>query len=95
MGFDLCVFKLGLTSNPILRFQYYKDANYTHMNLLHVCESIAVIQMLEAALISFHISERGCRNQRYGGEGPPLHEGVSSHFVYIVGARADQRKAIR
>ena len=95
MGRKLCVFKVGLTSNPIVRFSFYKDANYTHMSLLHVSHNLGLCQMLEAALIASNLSERGCRNQRYGGEGPPSAEQEPFHFVYIVGARADQFKAIR
>ena len=38
MNRNLCVFKLGLTSNPVVRFQSYQEANYTHMTLLHVSE---------------------------------------------------------
>ena len=94
MGKQLCVFKVGLTANPPLRFEFYKDANYTHMSLLHVTENAGVAQMLEAALIAFCIDQHGCRNQRYGGEGPPC-AGNLFHFVYVVGARADQMKAIR
>ena len=94
MGRKLCVFKLGLTSNPILRFDFYKEANYTHMTLLHVSDQLAVTQMLEAAPIAFNLNEIGCRNQRYGGEGPPCPPNAVFHFVYIVGARADQMKPI-
>ena len=95
MGRKLCVYKLGLTSNPVLRFDFYKDANYTHMSLLHVSPNLGLCQMLEAALIASNMSERECRNQRTGGEGPPSSEEEPFHFVYVVGARADQLKRIR
>ena len=95
MDHKLCVFKVGLTSSPIVRFEFYKDANYTHMSLLHVSENLGAAQMLEAALIALHISEKGCRNERYGGEGPPCSHGEKFHYVYVVGARADQLKPIR
>ena len=95
MNRKLCVFKVGLTSSPILRFEFYKDASYTHMSLLHVSEHLGAAQMLEAALIAMHISEKGCRNERYGGEGPPCSHGEKFHYVYVVGARADQLKPIR
>lgn len=94
MGRRLCVFKLGLTANPITRFEFYKEANYTHMALLHVSDQLGVAQMLEAALIAFHLSTHECRNERFGGEGPPT-EGEPFHFVYVVGARADRMKPIR
>lgn len=95
MNRDLCVYKLGMTSHPPLRFQFYQEANYTCMTLLHVTENLGVAQMLEAALIASNMSQQGCRNERFGGEGPPAVESEQFHFVYIVGARADCLKAIR
>ena len=95
LGKQLCVYKLGLTSNPALRFQFYKEGNYTHMTVLHVSCNLGLIQMLEAALIAANISEKGCRNQRYGGEGPPGSIEEPYHFAYVVGARADSFKRIR
>lgn len=94
IGRSLCVFKVGLTSDPILRFSFYKDASYTHMNLLHASENLGLIQMLEAALITFLFEEKGCRNERYGGECPPSTEQRNLFFVYVVGSRADQHKSI-
>lgn len=97
MGKKLCVYKIGLTSNPCVRFQFYKEANYTHMTLLHVSDQLGVVQMLEAALITMNKPEHACRNERPGGEGPPgsKNEHHNFFFVYVVGARADQMKAIR
>ncbi len=97
MGRKLCVYKIGLTSNPCVRFEFYKEANYTNMTLLHVSDQLGVIQMLEAALIARNRTENACRNERPGGEGPPYSKDdpLSFHFVYVVGARADQMKPIR
>lgn len=92
MGKKLCVYKVGLTSSPVVRFGFYKEGNYTHMSLLWVSSNLGLCQMLEAAVISANIGEHECRNQRYGGEGPPSAETALYHFVYIVGARADQFK---
>ena len=50
--------------------------------------------MLEAALISANRSERECRNEKPGGEGPPSSGEEPFHYVYVVGARADQFKPI-
>lgn len=94
MNRKLCVYKVGLTSKPALRWEYYKEANYTHMVLLHFSSNLGLIQMLEAALIAANLNETGCRNERYGGEGPPS-ENEPFHFVYVVGARADTFKSIR
>lgn len=94
MNRDLCVYKLGITAYPPVRFLFYKEANYTHMTLLHVTENLGVAQMLEASLISSNLGQLGCRNERLGGEGPPNSENERYHFVYIVGARADCMKPI-
>lgn len=91
----LCVFKLGLTTNSIIRFKFYKDDNYSHMVLLHVTENAGVAQMLEASLIAMHMSQTGCRNEKHGGECPSSCALEPFHFVYIVGARADCMKRIR
>ncbi len=93
MNRQLCVFKIGMTANPLLRFHFYSQGNYTSMSLLHVTKNMEAAQMLEAALIQMHISEQQCRNERLGGEGPPTNTEVP-HFVYIVGARADRFKRI-
>ena len=96
MNKDVCVFKVGLTTDPVVRFGFYRDANYERMVLLHVTENMGVAQMLEAALIAPNLKQVGCRNEKFGGEGPPcksLH-GKTFHFVYVVGARADQMKPI-
>lgn len=94
IGRKLCVFKLGLTASPVVRFSFYQEANYTHMTLLHVSPNLGLCQMLEAALIASNISETGCRNERFGGEGPPTVQ-EPFHYVYVVGARADRFKPIR
>lgn len=94
MNRSLCVYKIGLSSNPVLRFHFYSRGNYTRMSLLHVTNELGVAQMLEAALLALHISEKECRNERFGGDGPNSSHHPGPHFVYIVGARADGRKPI-
>ena len=92
---SLCVFKLGMTTNPAIRFKWYQDDNYTNMTLLHVTENAGVAQMLEASLIVCHMGQTGCRNEKRGGECPPSCVQEPFHFVYVVGARADCMKPIR
>lgn len=94
MGGPVCVYKIGITTNPLLRSHFYGKGNYCNMSLLHVTENMGVAQMLEAALISMHLSERGCRNERFGGDGPAHAFHEKFHFVYIVGAWANGRKRI-
>lgn len=93
MNKAVCVYKIGLTTNPLLRFHFYALGNYTKMSLVHVTDNMGLAQMLEAALISKHMGEAGCRNERFGGDGPTSNN-EDLHFVYIVGARADGRKPI-
>lgn len=93
MNRSLCVFKIGMTANPLLRFHFYAKGNYSHMSLLHVTKNIGVAQMLEAALIQTHMAEKQCRNEKLGGDGPPTNQD-GHYFVYIVGARADVFKRI-
>lgn len=97
MGVQLCIFKIGVTSNPLSRFQLYKQQYYSHMWIIFCCESVDLIHMLEAALIAASIGHKGCRNQPgSGGEGalnrvnPP----EPPYFVYIVGGRADQTRCV-
>ena len=90
IGKQLCVYKLGMTAKPTLRFKYYQECNYTHMSVLHVSTNLGLIQMLEAALISDNLSEKGCRNQRYGGEGPPGSISEPFHFVVCCWGQGGQ-----
>ena len=93
IGAGLCVFKIGYTSNPLIRLQSYAIANFSAMELLHVTNTKGVAEMLEAALIDHFKAVTGCRNDKPGGEGPG-HVQASHYYVYIVGARADQAKRI-
>ena len=88
IGANVCVFKIGFTSNPIFRFRKYQELNYSSMMLLHVTTCKGTAEMLEAALIDQHHSLVGCRNIQLGGEGPG-HIRAEHYYVYIVGARAD------
>ena len=88
LGIAVCVFKIGFTSNPVFRFQKYRNLNYSDMSLLHVTPCKGTAEMLEAALIDQHMGLNGCRNEQFGGEGPG-HIQAGHYYVYIVGARAD------
>lgn len=93
VGVGLCIFKIGVTANPLLRFASYLDLGYTTMWLINVSPSLGLTVMLEAALISEYGYSSGCKNKpNSGGEGafnrskplkPPF-------FVYVVAGRADQ-----
>ena len=95
VGDNVCVYKVGLTTNPLRRSTWYVQLNYTRMarmSLLHATRCQGTAEMLEAALIDNHMGRTGCRNQRSGGEGGVA--GANAYYVYIVGARADIPKPI-
>lgn len=95
IGIRLCVFKLGVTSNPVRRYPGYLEKGFTAMWIIHVSQSVDIIHMLEAALVSEFSKHVGCRNKEgSGGEGalnrvnkpqPP-----PPYFMYVTGGRADQ-----
>ena len=93
IGIRLCIFKIGVTANPLTRYSFYLENGYTCMWLIAVSHSIDLIHMLEAALISEFFRHVGCKNKpESGGEGalnrssPP----EPPYFAYVVGGRADQ-----
>ena len=98
VGKGLCIFKIGITTNPLMRYPSYLGLGYTTMWLIHVSGSLGLTLMLEASLIANFQDEPGCRNKKNsGGEGamtttskpkkPPF-------FVYVVGGRADQPRRV-
>ena len=93
IGSQICVFKIGYTSNPVFRFYKYQLLHYSHMSLLHVTSCKGAAEMLEAALIDQYLGLSGCRNEQLGGEGPG-HIHADDYYVYVVGARADVAKPI-
>ena len=97
MGADVCVFKVGVTTNPLERFKGYLAMNFTSMWLVCEHNDLGLIHMLEAALISEFHQCRGCRNAaNSGGEGAlnkAVHGGPP-YFVYVTGGRADQFKRV-
>ena len=92
VGANVCVYKVGLTTNPLRRFTGYVQLNYTRMSLLHATHCQGTAEMLEASLIDNHMGRTGFRNQRTGGEN--CMSGASAYYVYVVGARADRPKPI-
>ena len=89
----VCVFKIGITTNPPMRFCSYLENNYECMWVVAECKSLDKINMLEAALVSHFEKHVGCRNSPgTGGEGG-LNKRVSlqpPYFAYVAAARADQ-----
>lgn len=97
IGFQVCVFKVGVTAKPEERFLDYMAVNFTSMWVIHQDNELGLIHMLEAALVDEFHSCVGCRNAaNSGGEGglnkknhcgPPF-------YCYITGGRADQLKKV-
>ena len=81
------VFKLGITSDPVRRFEYYREDvdRFTKMLILSVSLDSGYACMLEASLIQhFQESHRnnGLRNVATGGENCPPN--VSVVYNYVV-----------
>ena len=66
VGENVCVYKVGLTTNPLRRCTWYLQLNYTRMSLLHATQCHGTAEMLEASLIDNHMGRTGFRNQRSG-----------------------------
>lgn len=97
MGVRLCVFKVGVTSNPLKRYPTYWNLGFHAMWLIATSHSIDLIHMLEAALIMEYHKHVGCRNQKgTGGEGYLNRKNIppGPYYVYITGGRADQPRAV-
>ena len=92
-GGGVSIFKIGVTANPVYRFEHYTDENFDSMTLIHISDCYHLIYMLEAALIQSHNHISGCRNINLGGDGP-MHLRPPPYFAYVVGARADGRLRI-
>jgi len=92
-GIRVCIFKIGVTADPVSRFQLYLKQGFTSMWLIATSDSVDLVHMLEAALISEFSKHVGCRNLAgTGGDGalnrkPPAEP---PYYVYITGGRADQ-----
>ena len=97
IGIRLCVFKIGVTTDPLTRYHSYREKGFTSMWVIFSSDSLDMVHMLEAALVSEYHRHVGCRNQKgTGGEGalnrkqcvkPPF-------YVYVSGARADQARLL-
>ena len=96
MGLQLCVFKIGVTSNPLVRYLNYRKKNFTSMWVIFQGTSVKEIHMLEAALISLYQATSGCQNATgSGGEGALNKlDACPPYYAYITGGRADQRKRV-
>ena len=92
-GDTVCIFKIGITSEPVTRFSWYRAENLHTMTLLHISGSIHLTDMLESALIQSYNHVRGCRNIKLGGDGP-MHRFDPPYYTYVVAARADGRLRI-
>ena len=97
MGLRICVFHIGVTHNPLMRFQSYLGKAYTHMWVVFCSDQTYLVHMLEAALISEFAAHVGCRNKSgSGGEGALNRANCPDppYFVYVTGGRADQPRAV-
>lgn len=79
MNIRLCIFKIGVTSNPPQRYPAYLDVGFTSMWVLAVNDSCDLIHMLEAALISEFCKHVGCRNKEGSGGDGALNKKIDHH----------------
>lgn len=88
-----CCFKIGITTNPPLRFSSYVKKNFTCMWVIANSMSLDTVNMLEAGLIALFHKLVGCKNAaESGGEGAQNRKCPTTgpYFVYVTGGRADQ-----
>ena len=84
-----CIFKIGITENPVSRwcvrkYAYKNDAieKWQGMVVLHMDSDSFVCGLIEAHLIRVFRETPGCRNTAHGGESlSPL---PGPHCVYVV-----------
>ena len=94
-GPDICVFKIGVSSNVQYRVSHYMAAHFSKMRLLHNSTDPSMAELLEVLLIAKFRCYRGCRNIARGGEGSMAsRDPYGPYFVYVVAARADGKKPI-
>lgn len=95
-GFELVIYKIGITHECSTRFELYQAKGWDQMVVMYQSDELGAVEMLEAALISHHSQLQQCRNVLQGGEGmrdkmfqakfnPP-------YFCYCVLARADRAR---
>ena len=97
IGIRLCCFKIGVTTNPLDRYQSYLKKGYNLMWVIWTSDSTDIVHMLEAALISEFGRHVGCHNTYgSGGEGALNKENPPPppYYVYVVGGRADQQRRV-
>lgn len=93
-GLELVIYKIGITHECSSRFELYRQRGWDRMTIMFKSDNLALVEMLESALIAHHRDTKQCRNVARGGEGmrdknfnpkfdPP-------YFCYCVIARADR-----
>ena len=95
IGVRICCFKIGITSNPPLRFSTYLEKNYSCMWVIAVSKSVDQINMLEAAVISEFQKHVGCKNEPdTGGEGALNRKNRTKppYYLYVTAGRADKSR---
>ena len=90
IGIRVCIFKIGVMHNPLIRYKSYLELKYTEMWLLATSPSVDLVHMLEAALVCQYSMHVGCRNKKGEGFLNRTDAPAGPYFVYIVGGRADQ-----
>ena len=94
-GRQCCVFKIGIATGMVARFESYLDEGYDHMQILMLSHELAVIEMLEAACIALYEDCPGNKCENLGGDGGLAKRrhylrrpGLPVFFLYIAGVPA-------
>ena len=61
-GNQVCIFKLGISSNLPFRVAQYMKCNFTEMRIIHCSEDPNIVAVLEVLLIAKFRAFKGCRN---------------------------------
>ena len=90
--FSIPIFQVGITTSPDIRFQSYKEGNWSAMWIVLASSELGPVEELEIKLISSLGALSECRNIRGGGGGGLRKCFLSAQrfLTYIVGAPADQ-----
>ena len=101
-GSTLCVFKIGLTANPLQRRESYRLQNFKSFVIIHQTyrpDLLGMMEMLEAAVIAaFYDDGYNCRNRQLGGESMRDRSQVPRfpppYYAYCAATNASQKEPI-
>ena len=67
--FPVTAFKVGITTDPNIRFDAYKKDGFTKMVVIMGTAVLSVVEEAETSMIAEFSQTTGCLNERSGGDG--------------------------